>query len=74
MAKQKKNELREVEQPLDESHLAILNRLLESIPKTREFLEACHDCQLDVALEMKENADQEKIASKIKAKFFPTVT
>lgn len=57
--------------PLSAKHLEAINALLESCPRTRDFLQQCADCHLDVKVEQRQNDEQETIIRKIKAKFFP---
>lgn len=57
--------------PLTEEHLRKLNELLKSCAETREYLKRCGACHLDVDKEMRENEEQAKIASAIKAQFWP---
>lgn len=57
--------------PLNAEHLERLNKVLESCAETKEYLEKCVDCGLDVDQEQVANAQQEAIAQAIKRNFFP---
>lgn len=56
---------------LSKECLGKLNKLLEACGETREFLNKCRDCGLDVDREIRANDEQADVAGKLKAKFFP---
>lgn len=58
--------------PLTDKHLATLNKLIAACTETERFCKDCEECGLDVTPERRKNAEQLDIASRIKAKFFPT--
>ncbi len=58
--------------PLTERHLEVLNTLLAACHETLQFCGACKDCHLDVEQEIAKTKEQQEIASRIKARFFPT--
>lgn len=58
-------------QVLKEEHYQRLNKLLKACAETREFLQGCKSCHLDVDKEDDMNEEQMKIATAIKAFQFP---
>lgn len=56
---------------LTAGHLDILNSVLAECAKTREECERCNKCGINVDPEAAKNAEQESIASRIKAAYFP---
>lgn len=59
--------------PLTDKHLELLNKVIKSCAETREYLQNCKECNLDVEPEIRRNDEQLKTASLIKAKNFPNV-
>lgn len=57
--------------PLTDEHCACLDSVLDSIIKTRDLLRKCKDCGLDVSKAEEETNEQERLARKLKANFFP---
>lgn len=57
--------------PLTDAHLRALNKLLQLCVETGRFCKQCEECDIDVTPEMRKNDEQQRIAAKIKAKFFP---
>lgn len=57
--------------PLKPDDLEKLNRLLKSCAATKELLNKCTACGLNVEKEVYDNNQQIDVASKIKATFFP---
>lgn len=60
--------------PLNQGHCDCLNRVLESIPSTKEFLDCMERCGLDVSDLRKQVELNERRATAIKAEFFPEAT
>lgn len=58
--------------PLTEADLLTLNKLLQATIETEQFCKDCEACDLDVSPERQKNGEQQDIARKIKAKFFPS--
>lgn len=56
---------------LTNGHLQTLNSVLSECAKTRELCEACVKCGINIDPEQAKNAEQESIASRLKATFFP---
>lgn len=65
MAKAKDNAV------LGPEDLVLLNKVIAATAETADYCRKCEDCGIDVAKEAKINAEQQEIASKLKAKFFP---
>lgn len=57
--------------PLTEKHLEILRELDASCCQTREYLDKCTSCQLNVDKEIQDNEEQARIARSIREQFFP---
>ena len=57
--------------PLNQSHCDCLNRVLESVPHTDEFLDCMERCGLDVADLRKQVRSNKERAESIKREFFP---
>ena len=57
--------------PLTNDHLAILNGVLESLPRTEDLIRKCKNCGLDVAQAEQEVAAQRDLATRLKQQFFP---
>lgn len=57
--------------PLTEEHLAILNKIIASCSRTREYLQRCERCNIDVTREMADNIEQLSVCEAIKREFFP---
>jgi len=57
--------------PLKQEHCDALDCVLKSVQPTRELLQACEDCGLDVSEQKRILEGQEQLAAKLKAKFFP---
>jgi hypothetical protein len=57
--------------PLNPEHCDCLDKVLQSIARTRELIHQCKDCGLDMSRAEEENIAQEALATRLKAKFFP---
>lgn len=57
--------------PLNDTHCACLDNVLQSIAQTAETIRRCKDCGLPVEQAEAENNRQRDIAEAIKRKFFP---
>lgn len=57
--------------PLTDKHLALLNKLLAATAETDKYCEDCKACGIDVSPEQRRNTEQQVMAQKIKARFFP---
>ncbi len=57
--------------PLTDEHCECLNQVLASISQTRELVQRCKNCGLDVSRAEEEINSQEDLAKKLKAEFFP---
>lgn len=63
---------KETKGPLTEAHLRLLNKLIEACKETERYCQMCEECHLAVEPERRKNREQMDIASRIKARFFPT--
>lgn len=54
-----------------DQRLDALNKVLQAVAETRDYLLKCADCHINVDREMRQNAEQEEIARRIKATFYP---
>jgi hypothetical protein len=57
--------------PLDQSHLQLLNSVLDTEPMLMTLLPKCQNCDLDTSQQMETAKWQMDHARKIKANFFP---
>lgn len=55
--------------PLNQTDCECIEAVLEAIEPTRQFLQNCKDCDLQVDEQIKELARQEKVAKAIKTLF-----
>lgn len=60
--------------PLTNEHLARLNHLIQACTETREYLNKCEKCGLNVEPEQHKNNQQLDVAAKLKQTFFPNET
>ena len=56
--------------PLTEEHLRRLNKIIQACSETEQYCRDCDSCGIDVSPEMRQNAEQKRIAENLKAKFF----
>lgn len=57
--------------PLTEEHAKTLDKVIKSCAETAEYLRKCAACNINVDKEARENAEQEAMAKKMKATYFP---
>lgn len=55
--------------PLNQADCDCIDAVLQSVDETREFLQNCKDCDLQVDDQIKENERQAKVAKAIKTLF-----
>jgi len=60
--------------PLNQEHLKYLNDVLRSIPTARDLAHKCADCGLPVDEFLSQLDEQEAMARKLKANFFPNAS
>lgn len=56
---------------LTEDHRNLLTKLLKECAVTDDILQKCADCHLDVDKEMRQNREQQAIATELLKRFFP---
>lgn len=56
---------------LGEEHRKRLDNLCKSCAETREYLQSCKECHLNVEQEIQQNDEQERIAQAILKRHFP---
>ncbi len=56
---------------LTPADLATLNKVLAATAETADYCRKCTECGIDVDKEARTNAEQQELATKLKAKFFP---
>lgn len=54
--------------------LTVLNRVISACSETRELIQKCKNCGIDVDKEERRNAEQLAFAQKLKREFYPTAT
>lgn len=57
--------------PLDQGDAERLRKALESCADTKEFLESCKRCKLDVETNIEVNNEQREVAESVLREFFP---
>jgi hypothetical protein len=57
--------------PFQQEHCECLNRVIESTINLQGLLEDCKNCGLDVSKAIERNGDHQRLATALKAKFFP---
>lgn len=57
--------------PLKQEHCDCLDKILESVPMSLEQARACEECGLDMGEYIAQLEQQQAIATRLKAKFFP---
>lgn len=60
-----------VTHPLTADHCQCLDHVLKSVPVGMDLVQACEDCGLDVSEHKATLQQQQQLAQKLKAKFFP---
>ena len=69
MAKSK--DIRTPTNPFTEDHLRLMNRILQACAETKEYIQGCKNCGIDVTGPEMATNEHEKIVSGLKRMFFP---